>query len=142
MIKNALDLPPFQGNLFSIPMVSILEESDNTGITIALSPQDNIIDLTMKTSEEGTITFSRLFNRISKNNTLSFSFDILAHESDWRCGLSWMRDRYRGYFVPLNPLANQMGGTGAYSSYSMESLNFDMEKMKKNGLHSQLAGQF
>ncbi len=129
--QKRVGFAPFQGNLFSIPMVSILEDSDNSGITIALSPQDNIIDLTMKTSEQGTIAFSRLFNRISKKNTISFSFDIIAHESDWRCGLSWMRDRYPGYFLPLNPLANQMGGTGAYSSYSMESLNFDMEKMKK-----------
>ncbi len=122
---------PFQENLICIPMVTILEEADNSGVTIALSPKDNIIDLTMKTTDDGTITFSRLFNRISKNSTLSFSFDIVSHESDWRCGLSWMRDRYPGYFVPLNPLANQMGGTGAYSSYSMESLNFDIEKMKK-----------
>jgi len=122
---------PFQENLISIPMVSILEDSANTGVTIALSPKDNIIDLTMKTTADGTITFSRFFNRISKSNNVEFSFDIIPHESDWRCGIDWMKSRYPEYFNPPNPLAHQMGGTAAYSSYSMESLNFDVEKMKR-----------
>ncbi len=122
---------PFQENLICIPMASILDEGNNSGLTIALSPEDNIIDLTMKTSDDGTITFSRLFNRISKGKVVKFSFDIVAHQNDWRCGLDWMQTRYPEYFFPENKLANQMGGTAAYSSYSMESLNFDVDKMKK-----------
>ena len=122
---------PFQENLISIPVVSILDDTNNSGLTIALSPEDNIIDLTMKTTEDGTITLSRLFNRISKNNVVELSFDIISQESDWRCGLGWMKNRYPEFFNPVNPLALQMGGTSAYSSYSVESLNFDIEKMKK-----------
>lgn len=118
-----------QGNLISIPMVSIVEDTDNSGLTIALSPKDNIINLIMNTTEDGIITFSRLYNRISKNNVVEFSFDIISHECDWRCGLNWMKNRYPEYFTPKNPLVQQMGGTGVYSSYSMESKN--VEKMKK-----------
>jgi hypothetical protein len=122
---------PFQENLIGIPMVSILEDGNNSGLTIALSPEDNIFDLTMKTTDDGTITFSRLFNRISKGKVVKFSFDIVTHQNDWRCGLNWMQTRYPEYFFPENKLANQMGGTAAYSSYSMESMNFDVNKMKK-----------
>lgn len=126
-----LDYMPFQENLISIPMVSVFEDKDSTGLTIALSPKDNIIDLTMRTTEDGTITFSRLFNRISKNNIVQFSFDIISHESDWRSGLAWMKNRYPEYFIPENPLAQQIDGTCAYSAYSKGAMNFDVEKMKK-----------
>ena len=129
--KMGLSFIPFQENLVCIPLISILEESENSGFTIALSPEDNILDLTIKTTEVGTVTFSRIHNRISNKNSLKFSFDIIPHEGDWRCGLEWMRNRYPGFFLPKNPSVNQMGGTAAYSSYSMESMNFDVEKMKK-----------
>ena len=122
---------PFQENLISIPLISIFEESDDSGLTFALSPEDDILDLTMKTTENGKIIFSRLHNQISTKNVLRFSFDIIPHKGDWRCGLDWIKNRYPSFFMPKNPLVNQMGGTAAYSSYSMESMNFDVEKMKK-----------
>ena len=118
-------------NLISIPLVSIFEENEDSGLTIALSPSDNIINLTMQTTADGSVTFSRLHNRISNQNILIFSFDIISHEADWHCGLSWMKSSYPEFFIPKNPLANQMGGTAAYSSYSMESMNFDVDKMKR-----------
>ena len=127
----AVGFIPSQENLISIPMISIFEEKGDAGLTIAVSPQDNIINLTMKTTADGTITFSRLHNRISNKNILKFSFDIIAHQNDWRCGLEWMKNRYPEYFIPKNQLVNEMGGTAAYSSYSLESMNFDVEKMKK-----------
>ena len=129
--KMAVGFIPAQENLICIPMISIFEENEDAGLTIALSPRDNIINLTMKTTSDGSITFSRLHNRISSKNTLLFSFDLIAHQNDWRCGLAWMKSSYPEFFLPKNPLANQMGGTAAYSSYSMESMNFNVEKMKK-----------
>ena len=127
----AVGFIPNLENLICIPLASIFEEKEDAGLTIALSPEDNIINLTMKTTADGSITFSRLHNRISNKNTVRFSFDLIAHQNDWRCGIAWMKSRYPEYFIPKNRLANQMGGTSAYSSYSMESMNFDVEKMKK-----------
>ena len=57
---------PFQENLISIPVVSVLEDGSNSGLTIALSPEDHIIDLTMNTTEDGGVIFKRFFNRISE----------------------------------------------------------------------------
>lgn len=120
---------PFQGNLMCIPMISILEDGNDFGMTIALSPEDDVIDMVMKTTEKGEVTFTRMFNRISKGSPVRFVVDITTHESDWRPGLSWMCVRYPGYFFPKNPLAHQLGGTGAYAAYSKSDI--DMEKMKK-----------
>ncbi len=45
----------------------------------------------MKTSEAGTIEFDRLFNKVSNNNKVVFSLDLVAHENDWRSALQWFR---------------------------------------------------
>jgi len=106
---------PFQGNLFCIPMCSILETKDDEGLTIALSPEDDIVDMTLLTKQNGTVNFSRLFNRISPDNPLKFSLDITSQAADWRGGLGWMADRYPRYFLPQNKQAYRLAGTGAYA---------------------------
>ena len=108
-------LCPFQGNLFCIPMCSILETKEDAGITLALSPGDDIIDMTLRTQRSGGVLFSRLFNRISRDHRLTCSMDIIAHEADWRCGLGWMTARYPDYFQPGNTHSYELAGTGAYS---------------------------
>ncbi|MEO9023091.1 MAG: hypothetical protein ABI237_06530 [Ginsengibacter sp.] len=118
---------PFQHNLFCIPMCTILEDNDNTGLTISLSPEDNIIDMDMKTKEDGSISFERLHNRISADSTVSFSLDLVAGQSDWRQSLQWISQRYPGYFNPEIPDALKFAGTGAYSGMDT---SFDTEKMK------------
>ena len=118
---------PIQHNLICIPMCTMLEEKDNTGLTIALSPEDNIIDMDMKTKEDGSISFERLHNRISEESTVSFSLDLVAGQSDWRQSLQWISHRYPDYFNPEIPDALKFAGTGAYSNMDT---SFDTEKMK------------
>ncbi|MDR3715729.1 MAG: hypothetical protein P4L51_23195 [Puia sp.] len=119
---------PMGDNLFCIPMYSILEPSENAGMTLVLSPEDNIIDLTMETTAAGEVSFSRLFNRIAKGDTLRLHMDLVGHGADWRSGLAWMSRRYPGYFFPKGVMAGRYGGTGAYSDHSSD---FDATKMKK-----------
>ncbi len=119
---------PFQHNLICIPMCTILEDDHNIGLTIALSPADNIIDMNMKTKEDGSISFERLHNRISKDSAVTFSLDLIAGQSDWRQSLQWMSQRYPEYFNPDIPDALKYAGTGAYSNMD---ISFDTEKMKK-----------
>jgi len=119
---------PFQNNLICIPMCTILEENDNIGLTIALSPADNIIDMKMDTKENGSISFERLHNRISESLIVKFSLDLIAGQSDWRQSLQWMSHRYPDYFNPENPDALKFGGTGAYAGMDT---SFDTQKMKK-----------
>ncbi|MBK7712529.1 MAG: hypothetical protein IPJ37_17380 [Bacteroidales bacterium] len=119
---------PFQWDLFCIPMVSLLESKADKGISIILNPDEDILDLTMQVKENGTVIFSRLFNRISDKNILKFSFDIVAHEADWRGGLRWMSAAYPEYFEPANQAADKMAGMGGYSD---SDVDFDVAKMKK-----------
>lgn len=119
---------PFQWNLLSIPMVTILESKVDAGMSVVLNPGEDILDLTLNVQSDGTLAFDRLFNRISTDNVLRFSFDVIDHEADWRGGLRWMSHNYPEYFNPANPRADGMAGTGAYSDSDVE---FDVAKMKR-----------
>ncbi len=117
----------FYRELFSVPIFSVLENKEKIGINLALSPEDNILNLVMTSTPDGSVVYSRLSNRISNYNTVKFSMDLIGDTDDWRCGLGWMSKRYPDYFIPKNPTALKLNGTGAYSnSYT----DFDVKKMK------------
>jgi len=119
---------PFQGNLFGIPLVTLSEEQADAGLSLILSPEDTLLDMNLRTSSSGEFIFSREYQRISSVRTIRFHLDIVAHESGWRGGLRWIAANYPGYFNPNIPLADEIAGTGAYSSLETA---FDLEKMKK-----------
>ena len=119
---------PFQGNLFAIPFASVFEKNAAVGWSFFLSPEDDIINLLMKTTTNGSIQFERFFNKVNKDKKLHFSLDIVAHESDWRSALNWFAARYPGYVNPKNPTSASLGGTAAYSNFFDD---FDVKKMKQ-----------
>lgn len=119
---------PFQGNLISIPLVSILASNADEGLSVVLSPEDQMLDLRLTVNEHGQLAFSRLFHRISERTPVRFALDIVPQEADWRGGLRWMAERYPAYFDPAIPEAHLVAGTGAYSAHEAE---FDTAKMKK-----------
>lgn len=117
----------FLRELFSVPIFTILENKEKIGINLALSPEDNILDLVMTSTPGGSVVYSRLSNRISSYHAVKFSMDLIGNTDDWRCGLGWMSNRYPDYFNPKNPNALKLNGTAAYSnSYA----DFDVKKMK------------
>ena len=107
-------------NHFSIPMVAVLDASADAGWTLALSPEDRLLDLSLSTTPQGRIVFSRQHHRIRKGRTLSFAMDLYTHAADWRPALAWMVERYPGYFHPPNPAVADMAGTGTYSRHEGE----------------------
>ena len=119
---------PFQRDLICIPMVSVIEKDSDTGISLILDPNDEILDLTLSCTEEGLLSFNRIYNRISKQHALHFAMDLVVHEADWRGGLRWMSQRYPDFFEPVIESAADMAGTSAYSNHERE---FDVAKMKK-----------
>jgi hypothetical protein len=119
---------PFQRNLFGIPLVTISEAQKDLGISLVLSPEDTLLDLSMRTSSSGSIILSRDYHRITAGHTIRFAMDILAHESGWRGGLRWMAARYTGFFNPNISGADSIAGTGAYSSLETA---FDKDKMDR-----------
>lgn len=119
---------PFQRNIFGIPMVTIVEDQHDIGLSLILSPEDTLLDMNLRTSASGNLTFSREYHRISSAKTIRFAMDLIVHESDWRGGLRWMTSHYPGFFDPNLPIADEIAGTGAYSSLETA---FDLEKMKR-----------
>lgn len=122
---------PFQENLFSVPIACILDVESGSGISVVLSPADDIFDMILETKADGSVTFKRFFNRICKDNNIEFNYDIIIHQDDWRPGLAWMRDHYSSYFYPKNGNAFELDGTGAYSESNFYDVDIDVEKMKK-----------
>lgn len=119
---------PFQWDLISIPMVTAIQPESGTGLSLVLDPGDEILDLTLTTSSDGTLQFNRIYNRISENHPLHFSMNLVAHEADWRGGLRWMSRKYPEFFNPVIAKAAEMAGTSAYSNFDTR---FDVAKMKK-----------
>ncbi|MDD2961935.1 MAG: hypothetical protein PHR45_07655 [Muribaculaceae bacterium] len=107
---------PAQNDLFAIPMAVIIDEANHEGYSIILSLKDIIIDLEMETKKDGTISFKRLWNRISQDSTLHFSYDIIRHSDDWRSGIETAYKMYPEYFEPKNDIAYKICGTGSYSA--------------------------
>ena len=98
---------------FSVPIATIVEGAEDSGMSLVLSPEDTLLDVRLKTNGEGSVTFLRLKNRISKEKRVRFARDLIAHEGDWRPGLGWMVKRYPDYSNPATPTADQVAGGGA-----------------------------
>ncbi len=113
---------------FCLPLASILETQEEIGLSLVLSPEDPILELSLTTDAEGVVMFRRLDRRLGQGRTVKFAADIVAHEAGWRGGLRWMVQRYRSFFDPPNPAVQEMAGTGAYSGWSG---SIDVARLKR-----------
>ncbi|HVU26296.1 MAG TPA: NPCBM/NEW2 domain-containing protein [Verrucomicrobiae bacterium] len=116
--------------IFVVPIVTVAEPKVDTALSLALSPADNLFELKLTTSSDGSIAFTRYDNRISATNVVKFAMDIVGHAADWRGGLGWMTRRYPEYFNPPNPKAHEIAGLGAYSDWEGE---LDVARFKQMG---------
>jgi hypothetical protein len=119
---------PYQPDLLCIPLATVIDTEKDLGLSLALSPADPYLELTLATRETGEIIFGRSNHRIQDKTPLKFGADIVAHEGDWRGGLGWMVQRYPEYFDPAVAGVDELAGTGAYST--LEDA-FDAAKMRK-----------
>lgn len=118
------------GGGFSVPIFSVLDHGRDAGITLALSPEDVLLDLRLRTTRQGQISVTRLNHRLEEGRSLHFSMNFVAHEADWRPALAWMAARYPAFFEPSLAAAPSISGCGAYSSYEGA---IDVEKFKRMG---------
>ncbi len=119
---------PEYKDLLSIPMATVVDPALGRGLTLALSLQDTIQDIDLRTQADGTLTFSRRYHRIVDSNPVHLSVDLIAHAPDWRGGAAWMVERYPEYFYPTMEQAFELNGTSAYASN--HDMGFDVQKMK------------
>jgi len=103
---------------FCIPLASLMEEKGDMGLSLVLSPEDPILELTLMSDGEGGFSFRRANTRLGQGRTVKLAVDLVAHEADWRGGLRWMVRRYESFFEPPNAKVQEMAGTGAYSGWN------------------------
>jgi hypothetical protein len=119
---------PFQGDVYCIPMATIIEEKHGFGITMLQSPNDLLLDLFMESSESGELKTVHLNHRLGKGRSIRFNYEIVMHEADWRAALGYAYKQYPDFFDPNVAIADSIAGTGAYSCNWMD---FDVEKYRK-----------
>lgn len=117
------------GNLFSIPIVSIIDSNSTYGYSFVQSPDDPLLYLKLITTREGLVEFQHRYHRIDSVHTLHFTMYLVQHEKDWRSGLAWMTRHYPDYFEPVESAKN-LFGLSAYTTWIDE---LDTLKLRKMG---------
>jgi hypothetical protein len=115
--QNPTGYCPVHDDTFCIPMATVADLKSDTALSVVLSPEDKLLDLTLTATPTGEMVFTRLNHRISAAGPVRFAFDLTAHAADWRGAMGWVTKRYPGYFDPPNPRAHDLAGCGAYSAY-------------------------
>jgi hypothetical protein len=105
------------GGGYSVPLVTVVDEADNSGLSLIMSPEDMLFDVHLETTADGEIRQTRLNNRINQTNMIVFAMDIISHSADWRAPLGWMVKRYPEYFNPVCDQTGEISGCGAYSAF-------------------------
>jgi hypothetical protein len=113
--KPRIGCCPFFGCVTCLP--SLTRFNGTRGVTFALSPEDARIDLVIETTETGIIRFRHKHYRVGGGVRPAFTIEIFEHEADVRAALGAMVARWPEYFDPCVPLADEVAGTGAYSTH-------------------------
>ncbi len=110
----------WKSQAISVPIATILERAKNRGLSLALSPEDSMVELDLVTSPAGEMVFSRRDLRIGKERPVRFAMDLVSHDADWRAAMGWIVARYPLYFDPPNPMTHAIAGNGAYAEFEGE----------------------
>ena len=95
----------WRGYRFVMPLAMVAEPQKDLGFSIALSPEDTLLEMSLTTRRRNALVFSRNDNRLSAERPVRFAMDLVVHAADWRAALGWMARRYPEYFNPPNPRA-------------------------------------
>lgn len=120
---------PYREDVICIPMYTILDaDKKRRGLLVYASPEDSIVDLTLTTTAEGEVSFSRLHSRLPAGKPVNYSIELASIENDWRSAMGRVTERYPDYFNPPLKHAFDLNGTAAYANPFDTA---DYEKMKR-----------
>ncbi len=121
---------PTGNDFISVPLITLSALNQDAGLSLALSPEDTLLDMAFAVTEAGQIKIARSCHRLGGGKTVRLSMDLVAHEAGWRGGLRWMTKRYPLFFDASHALASELAGCGAYSGNENP---VDVAKLKKMG---------
>lgn len=125
---NVANGAPTASNFVSLPLFSVLNPSNDTGVTLSLSPENPMIRVKFSFLPTGEMQCTHSCYRLGGGRTLKLTLHLVPHEGSWRGGLRFLTGRYPQFFNPPNPKAHDIGGCGAYSGYAGK---IDAVKFKK-----------
>jgi hypothetical protein len=119
---------PYSGDFTCMPLVMVGEAEKDVALSLALSLEDPLLDLSLVTTAGGAFAFTRTRHRLGEDRPVCFAADLVGHAADWRASLDWYARRYPRYFDPVLPLADELAGCGAYSG---DENPIDVAKLKR-----------
>ncbi len=114
----------------SLPIISLIDEKKDRGISVIASPEDRIINALLYVQKDGTVRFQRVLQRFGEGRVWKSTVTLLPHEGDFKPGLRYMVDKYPDCFRPGNPRVSEITGHGAYSGFEGD---IDSGKLQKMG---------
>ena len=103
---------------FSLPIVSVLLPSAGVGVSLALSPEDPTLEVSLRTAPDGA-AFDRELLRLGVvgGAPVAFSAHLVAHADCYRPALQFYTSRFPAYFEPWLAPARiaDFEGLGSYS---------------------------
>ncbi len=119
---------PYSGDFICMPLAMVGEAEQDAALSLALSLEDPLLDLSLVTTAGGALAFTRTRHRLGEDRLVRFAADLVGHAADWRASLNWYAQRYPRYFDPVLTRADEMAGCGAYSG---DEDPIDVAKLKR-----------
>lgn len=105
---------------FCVPLLSLIEQGPDASLSLVLSPEDTLREISLDTHQDGRFAFTRTAHRLGEGRVVKFAMDLVPGRGDWRCGYGWMTRRYAAFFDPPVPAVNALAGLGGYSDWEGE----------------------
>jgi len=124
---------------FSVPLLTLVEAAPDVSLSLVLSPEDTLREISLDTHSDGRFAFTRSAHRLGEGRVVKFAMDLVPGAGDWRGGLGWMTRRYAQFFDPPVPAVDQLAGMGGYSDWAGE---LDADRMRKMAFSANWAASF
>ena len=88
---------------YVLPLASPLDSIRDTGLTIALAPDENIPHLQIEWKDSTVLRFTLQHRGIGQGRTSTLKFLFTTHPADERCVIGAYAKRYPEWFEPVMP---------------------------------------
>ena len=103
-----------EADMFSVPIATVLPAGAGAGFSLALSPEDPVLELTLAVGASG-LRFGRELLRLGSGRPMRFSAHVIAHAACWRPALQFATAQWPSFFEPWVEHASEFEGLGSYS---------------------------
>ena len=103
-----------EADMFSVPVATVLPAGAGAGFSLALSPEDPVLELTLAVGASG-LRFGRELLRLGSGRPVRFSAHVIAHAACWRPALQFATVQWPSFFEPWVEHASEFEGLGSYS---------------------------